>query len=58
MADLAVAHLPVRQAYIHARGADLGQGIILKQPVEVRGFRRVDCIAAVVRAEPETIHDD
>ena len=33
MSDLAVAHLPVRQADVHARRADAGGRIFRKEPV-------------------------
>ncbi len=58
VADLTVAHLPVRQTHIHTGGADLGGGILGKQPGQVRGLGGLDGVAVGVGVNAEAVHDD
>ena len=58
VADLAVAHLPFRQADRHAGGLNRGIGIGFKQTVEVRPLGRRNRIAErLLRHPAEAVHD-
>ena len=58
VAHLAVAHLPVGQAYAHAAGAQLGVGIGGHQPVHIGGTGGQDGIALRVGVDAKAIHDN
>jgi hypothetical protein len=56
VADLAVAHLAVRQADVHAGSADLRQRVFSKQLVEVRLVRGGNRVA-LRRGKAEAVHN-
>ena len=58
VADLGVAHLPVRQTDIQAGGADIRHRVFRKDLVQVGGVRGLDRVAALFVAVAEPIHDD
>ena len=58
VAHLAVAHLAVGQAHVHAGGPDGGVGVLGKQPVQVGRFRRHNGVAVgLVRHPAKPIQD-
>ena len=57
VADLAVTHLTVRQAYVKTRRADHGNGILEEQLVKMRRARIVDGVA-VLRSDTKTVHNN
>ena len=57
VADLAVAHLPVGQADIHAGGADIGHRAFSHELVKPGRFRRRDGISVIGRIVAEAIHN-
>ena len=57
VANLRVAHLPVRKADIKAGSADLGVGVLGKIFVEVRLFGGMDGVAVVGVVDAETVED-
>lgn len=57
VAHFAVAHLPVRQADIHAGGANISHRAFRHQLVEPGRFRRGDGIAIVGWIVAEAIHN-
>ena len=58
MTDLAVAHLPLRKTDSHAGRLNGGIRIVFKQLIEVRLFRRNDCVAkGMLRHPAEAIHN-
>ena len=58
MADFGVAHLPVRQADIHAGAGDQAVGLGRDQAVKHRLFRRIDGVVVMALTVTEAIQDD
>ena len=58
VADLAVAHLPVGQAHVHAGRADGGAGVLREHLGQVGGLGGLDGVAVGVGVNAEAIHDD
>ena len=58
VAYLGVAHLAVRQTDIKAGCADIGQRVLGKDLVKVRGVCRKDCVALLLVTVAEAVHDD
>ena len=58
VADLAVAHLAVGQAHVHAAGADLGMRIAGHERIQPGRALLIDRIALMSGIDAEAVHDD
>ena len=58
VAHLAVAHLPIGQAYIQPGGGQFRVGKLLKELIQPGGFSSVDCITRIGGAHAKAVHDN
>ena len=57
VADLGIAHLPVRQTDIEPGGADDRVRVFREVPVKIRGVCGFDGIAVIARIDAEAVHN-
>ena len=55
---LGVAHLPLRQAHVHAGGRQLAAGVLGKDLVQVGGTGGGNGVAGLVAPQAKTVHDN